>query len=67
MYALSIRPTGEIILGGDFTALRKGLEWQAIITDIAGYGWITDIEQDLQANTWALTHSGNLFKLAVGK
>jgi hypothetical protein len=67
MYALSIRPTGEIILGGDFTALRKGLEWQAIITDIAGYGWITDIEQDLQANTWSLTHSGNLFKLAVGK
>jgi hypothetical protein len=63
IYALSALPTGQIVLGGDFTALREGLEWQSIVTDIAGYGYIADIEQDLQANMWALTHSGNLFKL----
>ncbi len=67
IYAMTALPTGEIILGGDFTALRKGLEWQPISTDIAGFGWITDIERDPQGKTWALTHSGNLFQLAVGK
>jgi hypothetical protein len=67
IYAISASPTGEVILGGDFTALRKGLEWQPITTDIAGYGWISDIEWDLQGNTWALAHSGNIFKLEIEK
>lgn len=67
IYALSALPAGQIVLGGDFTALQDGLDWQPITTDIAGYGWIVDIEQDAQGNVWALTHSGNIFKLAMGK
>ncbi len=67
IYALSALSTGQIVLGGDFTALRDGLDWQPITTDIAGYGWIVDIEQDAQGNTWALTHSGNIFKLGLGR
>jgi hypothetical protein len=65
IYALSALPTGQIVLGGDFTALRKGLEWQPIVTDIAGYGWISDIEQNPLGKVWALTHSGNLFQLVT--
>ncbi|MFZ2095257.1 MAG: hypothetical protein WAV05_01340 [Anaerolineales bacterium] len=63
IYALSVLPTSQLVLGGDFTALRSGLEWQPIITDIAGFGWIVDMEQDPQNNLWALTRSGNIFKL----
>lgn len=66
IYALSVLPTGQIVLGGDFTAMRTKLEWQPIITDIAGFGWIQDIEPDPQGSLWALTHSGNIFKLAIG-
>jgi len=65
IYTLSTLPTGQIVLGGDLTALRAGLEWQPIITDIAGYGWIVDIERDPQGNVWALTRSGNIFKLGI--
>jgi hypothetical protein len=43
------------------------LDWQPITTDIAGYGWIVDIEQDAQGKVWALTHSGNLFTLKMGR
>lgn len=67
IYALTALPTGQIVLGGDFTALRTGLDWQPIITDIAGFGWIVDIEQDPLGNLWALTRSGNIFKLIVGR
>jgi hypothetical protein len=67
IYALSLLQTGQIVVGGDFTALRDGLDWQPITTDIAGYGWIVDIEQDAQGNVWALTHSGNLFTLKMGR
>jgi hypothetical protein len=67
VYALSTLSTGQIVLGGDFTALRDGLDWQPVSTDIAGYGWIVDIEIDTQGNVWALTHSGNIFKLGMGK
>jgi hypothetical protein len=67
IYALSVLPAGPLVLGGDFTALRSDLTWQPITTDIAGYGWIVDMEQDLQHNLWALTHSGNIFKLELGK
>ena len=63
IYALSTLLTGQVVLGGDFTALRSGLSWMPITTDIAGYGWIVDIEQDPQGSVWALTHSGNIFKL----
>ncbi len=63
IYAINTLPTGQVVLGGDFTALRSGLTWQSISTDIAGYGWIVDIEQDPQGSVWALTHSGNIFKL----
>jgi hypothetical protein len=66
IYAMSALPTGQIVLGGEFTALRDGLQWQPITTDIAAFGWIVDIEQDPQLNVWALTHSGNIFKLAIG-
>lgn len=65
IYAMSILSSGQIAVGGDFTALRSGLDWQPISTDIAGYGWIVDIEQDLQKNVWALTRSGNIFKLSI--
>ncbi|OGO66170.1 MAG: hypothetical protein A2030_01920 [Chloroflexi bacterium RBG_19FT_COMBO_50_10] len=65
IYALKALPTGQIILGGDFTALWTGLEWQPITTGIAGYGWIVDIEVDRQGTVWALTHSGNLFRLEI--
>jgi hypothetical protein len=60
---LGALPTGQIVLGGDFTALWSGLDWQPITTDIAGFGWIVDIEQDSQGSLWALTHSGNIFRL----
>lgn len=63
IYALGALPTGQIVLGGDFTALWSGLDWQPITTDIAGFGWIVDIEQDSQGSLWALTHSGNIFRL----
>lgn len=63
IYAISALPDGWLVVGGDFTALRSGLEWQPIRTDIAGYQWIMDIEQDPQGNVWALTRSGNLFEL----
>jgi hypothetical protein len=65
IYALSALPTGQVVLGGDFTALRDGMEWQPITTDIAGYGWISDIEPDPKGVVWAVTHSGNLFKLVI--
>jgi len=67
IYALTAMPTGQIVLGGDFTAMRTGLEWQSIATDIAGFGWIVDIEQDPQGNPWALTRSGNIFKLGISR
>ncbi len=63
IYALRVLPSGQVVLGGDFTALRAGLEWQPIATDIAGYGAIMDIEQDPLGVVWALTQSGNIFKL----
>jgi hypothetical protein len=66
VYALSIPPSGQIILGGDFTALGSNLAWEPITTSIAGYGWIVDIEIDMQGTVWALTHSGNLFRLEIG-
>ena len=65
IYALSVLPTGQIVLGGEFTAMRTGFEWQPITTDIAGFGVIVDIELDPQGSLWALTHSGNIFKLAI--
>jgi hypothetical protein len=65
IYALSALPTGQIVLGGDFTALRNGFEWQPISTDIAGFQWLVDIAQDPQGNVWALTHSGNIFRLGI--
>lgn len=67
IYALGILSGGKVVLGGEFTALRSGLEWQPISTDIAGFGWIVDIEQDLQGNLWALTHSGNIFELGASR
>ena len=63
---MSALPTGQIVLGGEFTTLRDELDWQPITTDIAAYGWIVDIEQDPQGNVWALTRSGNIFKLSIG-
>ena len=64
-YALTIPPAGQMILGGDFTALGSNLSWEPITTSIAGYGWIVDIEIDPQGTVWALTHSGNLFRLEI--
>ncbi len=58
IYAMSVLPTGQIVLGGEFTTLRDSLDWQPITTDIAAYGWIVDIEQDPQGNVWALTRWG---------
>ncbi len=66
IYAMSTLQTGQLVLGGEFTALRDGFEWQPITTDIAGYRWIVDIEQDPQGNVWALTRTGNIFKLGIG-
>jgi hypothetical protein len=65
IYSLVVPPAGQIILGGDFTALRSGFTWQPIIAGIAGYGWIADIETDPQGTIWALTHSGNIFRLST--
>jgi hypothetical protein len=67
IYAMTILASGQIVVGGDFTAMRSGLEWQTIGTEIAGYGWIVDIERDAQNNVWALTHSGNIFRLVIGQ
>ena len=67
IYALTVLPTGQIVLGGEFTAMRTGLEWQPITTDIAAFGWIVDIELDPQGSLWALTHSGNIFKLGINR
>ncbi len=63
IYALAALPDGRLVVGGDFTALRAGLDWQPISTDIFAYQWMVDIEQDLQGNVWALTRSGNIFEL----
>ena len=65
VYALSVPPSSQIILGGDFTALGSNLAWEPISTSIAGYGWIVDIEINSQGVIWALSHSGNLFKLQI--
>jgi hypothetical protein len=65
VYALTVLPGGQIILGGEFTALGSNLAWEPITTSIAGYGWIMDIEIDSQSTVWALTHSGNLFRLEI--
>ncbi len=65
VYALSVLPSGQILFGGDFAAMLSGPDWQPITTDIAGYGWITDIEVDPQGTAWALTRSGNLFRLEI--
>ena len=65
VYALSVPLTGEVILGGDFTALGSNLAWEPIATSLAGYGWIVDIEIDAQGIVWALTRSGNLFRLVT--
>lgn len=65
VYTLAVPPTGQVILGGDFTALRTDHTWQPILTSIAAYGWIIDIESDYQGNIWALTHSGNLFRFEI--
>jgi hypothetical protein len=67
IYTLRVLPTGQIVLGGDFTALRAGLDWQPITTDIAGFGWIMDIEQDPQGSILALTRFGSLFKLVINR
>ncbi len=67
IYALGVTPSGQVVMGGDFSALLAGLEWQPINTEIAGYGWIVDIEKDLQNGVWALTRSGNIFQLVVGR
>lgn len=66
IYALSVPPSGQVILGGDFTALGSSLSWEPITTSLAGYGWIADIEIDSQGVVWALAHSGNLFRLKIG-
>ncbi len=65
IYALAVSPTGQVILGGDYTALLTNLTWQPIVTSIAGYGYIADIESDLQGTIWALTRSGNIFRLRI--
>jgi hypothetical protein len=67
IYGMSVLPTGQIVLGGDFTAMRTELEWQPITTDIAGFGYIADIEKDPQGNLWALTWSGNIFELVINR
>jgi WD40 repeat protein len=66
VYAVSALATGQVVLGGDFNAMWTGSAWQPITAGIAGYGWISDIETDVQGITWALTHSGNLFRLEIG-
>jgi hypothetical protein len=66
IYAVSALPTGQVVLGGDFNALWTVMSWEPITAGIAGYGWIADIEADAQGITWALTHSGNLFRLEIG-
>ena len=60
-------PGGQVVVGGDFTAMHTGMEWQPIATDIAGYGWIVDIARDPQNNLWALTHTGNIFLLGANR
>jgi hypothetical protein len=67
VYQLSVLPTGQIVLGGDFSALWSGSEWQPILAGLAGYGWVVDIEIDSQGVVWAITRSGNIFRLEVGK
>jgi hypothetical protein len=67
IYALTALPTGQIVVGGEFTAMRTELEWQPITTDIAGFRWIVDIEQDPQGKLWALTRSGNIFNLIISR
>lgn len=65
VYSMAVTPKSEVILGGDFTALRTNLTWEPISTVITGYGRIVDIETDPQGTVWALTRSGNLFHLQM--
>ncbi len=67
IYALALRGNDQLVLGGDFSAMRDAAGWQPVVTDIAGYGWIVDIAADLRGDLWALTRSGNIFKLVTSR
>ena len=63
IYALATLPDGSLVTGGDFTLLRSGARWSYIATEIASYGWITDLATAPDGGLFALTSTGFLFEL----
>ena len=63
IYALATLADGSLVVGGDFTLLRSGHTWSYIGSEIAAYGWITDLETGADGRLYALTSSGFLFEL----
>ena len=63
IYALATWADGSLVTGGDFTLLRSGTRWSYIATEIAGYGWITDLATAPGGGLYALTSTGFLFEL----
>lgn len=63
IYSLAILADGSLVVGGDFSMLRSGRMWTYIASEIAAYGWITDLEKGVDGRLFALTSSGFLFEL----
>jgi hypothetical protein len=63
IYALAVLADGSLVVGGDFSMLRSGHTWSYIASEIAAYGWITDLETGADGRLYALTSSGFLFEL----
>jgi hypothetical protein len=63
IYALATLADGSLVVGGDFSMLRSGHTWSYIGSEIAAYGWITDLETGADGRLYALTSSGFLFEL----
>ncbi len=63
IYALAALADGSLVVGGEITLLRSGYTWSYIGSEIASYGWITDLETGADGRLYALTSSGFLFEL----
>ena len=63
IYSLATLADGSLVVGGDFSLLRSGSMWTYIASEVAGYGWITDLERDTVGRWFGLTSGGLLFEL----
>ena len=63
IYSLATLADGSLVVGGDFSLLRSGSMWTTIGSELAAYGWLTDLERDAAGRLFGLTSSGLLFEL----